>query len=89
MTTIFALMVLLITLLVTTMTHLYDLTIYLYEKIYSEKIILKCPVILLKILQNICIKPTTRDVHLSIIKVFVTDNLFHFGAKCIFSFCEL
>ncbi len=44
---------------------------------------------LLNILQNICIKPTTRDVHVSIIKAFVTYNLFHFSAKHIVTFCDL
>ncbi len=44
---------------------------------------------LLNILQNICIKPTTRDVHLSIIKAFVTYNLYHVGAKHIVTFCDL
>ncbi len=35
-------------------------------------------------------KPTTtRDVHLSIIKAFVTYNVFHFGAKYIVTFCDL
>ncbi len=33
---------------------------------------------MLNILQNICIKPTTRDIHLCIIKVFLTYNLFNF-----------
>ncbi len=46
-------------------------------------------IILLKILQNICIKPTTRDVHLSTIKAFVTYNLSHFGAKHIVTLCDL
>ncbi len=44
---------------------------------------------MLNILQNICITPTTRDVHLSIIKAFVTCNLFHYGAKHIVTFCDL
>ncbi len=43
---------------------------------------LNSPVILLNILQNICITPTTRDVHLSIIKVF-------FGAKHIVTFSDI
>ncbi len=42
--------------------------------------------VFVKHLQNICIKPTTRDIHLSIIKAFVTYNLFHFGAKDIVTF---
>ncbi len=47
------------------------------------------PSVLLNILQNNCIKPTTRDVHLSMINEFVTYNLFHFGAKHIVTFCDL
>ncbi len=39
--------------------------------------------------QNICIKPTKRDIHLSIIKAFVTYNLSHFGAKHIVTFFDL
>ncbi len=76
-----------------------DLREYLYENIHpkyqhfeilsdAEIINIVMSGVLLNILQKICIKPTTRDVHLSIIKAFVTYNLFHFGAKHIVTFCD-
>ncbi len=44
---------------------------------------------MLNISPNICIKPTTSDIHLCIINAFVTYYIFVFGAKYIGYFVRI